>query len=244
MLPESALTDALHREEITRKDRLLLILATSPDDPKSVGDIRDLAVASGLRAVRKWNLSSILGSAKSLVARVEEGWVLTTQGKRYLIDSSLLDELGNVPPPVLVDLRKHLADMSNAGTAAFLEEAIACFEHRLYRAAVVLSWIGAVSLLYDHVVDQHLDAFNKEARRRDTKWRTAKNTDDLSRMKEHDFLDVLESLSIIGKNVKQELQHLCLKLRNACGHPNSLKISQNRVSAHLEVLALNIFSQF
>jgi hypothetical protein len=41
-------------------------------------------------------------------------------------------------------------------------------------------------------------------------------------MGEHDFLDVLAALSIIGKNVKDELQK-ALKLRNGCGHPTALE---------------------
>jgi hypothetical protein len=62
-------------------------------------------------------------------------------------------------------------------------------------------------------------------------------------MKEADFLNVIEGLSIIGKNVKQELEQ-CLKLRNACGHPNSLKFGLRRVASHIEVLILNVFSKF
>ena len=62
-------------------------------------------------------------------------------------------------------------------------------------------------------------------------------------MKEHDFLQVLEAISVIGKSVKNELE-TCLKLRNGCGHPNSLKIGQNRVAAHLETLVFNVFAVF
>jgi hypothetical protein len=65
-------------------------------------------------------------------------------------------------------------------------------------------------------------------------------------VKEADFLDIIGSppLSIIGKNLKEELKNNCLKLRNACGHPSSLQIGENKASAHLEVLILNIFSKF
>jgi hypothetical protein len=62
-------------------------------------------------------------------------------------------------------------------------------------------------------------------------------------MKEHDFLDVLESISVLGKNVKQELQK-CLQLRNGCGHPNTLQIADHKVSAHVEDLILNVFAKF
>ena len=65
-------------------------------------------------------------------------------------------------------------------------------------------------------------------------------------MKESDFLDIIGSppLSILGQNTKEELKNNCLKLRNACGHPGSLAIGENKVAAHLEVLMLNIFSKF
>jgi hypothetical protein len=63
-------------------------------------------------------------------------------------------------------------------------------------------------------------------------------------MKEHDFLDVLETIGVMGKNVKQALQNQCLGMRNACGHPNSLKISENNVAAHLDTLVLNVYSKF
>ena len=122
-----------------------------------------------------------------------------------------------------------------------MKEAIACFENRLYRAAVVLSWSGAVSVLQNHIVNKRLTDFNAEAQRRNRKWRDALNSDDLGLMREYEFLDVLESLSVIGKNVKFELKK-CLQLRNGCGHPNSLSIGPHQVAAHLEILLLNVFS--
>lgn len=62
-------------------------------------------------------------------------------------------------------------------------------------------------------------------------------------MKESIFLDILESISVIGNDVKKELKK-CLDLRNSCGHPNSLVIGENRVAAHVEILILNVFSKF
>jgi hypothetical protein len=66
------------------------------------------------------------------------------------------------------------------------------------------------------VVQHRLTDFNAEAVRRAPKRRKAKNQDDLSRMKEYDFLQVLEAQSILGKNVKTELEG-CLKLRDGAG---------------------------
>ena len=57
------------------------------------------------------------------------------------------------------------------------------------------------------------------------------------------LLDTLVRLSIIGKNVKQELDK-CLSLRNSRGHPNSLVIAEHNVAAHIEILILNVFKKF
>lgn len=144
---------------------------------------------------------------------------------------------------VAVNLRNNLLLISNPSTIQFVQEAIVCYENGLHRAAVIMSWVGAISLLQEFVISNHLADFNREALRRTPKWKPAKTTDDLGKMKEFDFLELLEAISVIGKNVKQELQH-CLQLRNGCGHPNSLQIGQNKVAAHIESLTLNVFAKF
>jgi hypothetical protein len=145
---------------------------------------------------------------------------------------------------VAADLRVHLAKLSDGQTKAFVEEAIRCHEAGLYRSAVVMSWLGAMDVIHKEIHANHLAAFNAEADRvYGKKWKMAVTTDDLGLMKEGDFLDRIEALSIIGKNVKVELK-TCLDRRNGCGHPNSYKISANQSAAHLEVLLLNVFERF
>jgi hypothetical protein len=241
-LPASGkISDILSRTDLTRLDKLLTILAVA-ETPLPVSQIRDRATQAGLRDARRWNISQILSNAKELAIRINEGWTLTARGTEYAATKDLMPKA--VPKTVVVDLRKHLPSITNKDTRTFLEEAIESFEYQLYRSAVVLSWVGAMAVLYDHVIQNHLTDFNKEAGRRDPKWRNAKTADDLARMKEHDFLDVLESLAIIGKNAKQDLQNNGLKLRNACGHANTFAVGQNMVAAHLERLILNVFSKF
>jgi hypothetical protein len=145
----------------------------------------------------------------------------------------------------LVSLRAHAAKLTNPDVRAFVEEAIGCAEEGFYRAAVVLSWVGAVAVLYHEVVAKDLAAFNAEALRRDPqqKWRDAKDANGLARMDEFQFLQVIEALSVIGKSVKHELEG-CLKLRNGCGHPNSLKVADSKVAAHIETLVQNVFAVF
>lgn len=150
---------------------------------------------------------------------------------------------GKKHPAVLSELRQALSKITSQHSRNFVEEAIGCAEAKFYRAAIILTWVGAIRVLQEYIVANNLTDFNIEAARRDSKWRIAKTTDDLSRMKEYEFLQVLEAISLVGKSVKTELEG-CLKLRNGCGHPSSLQVSENRTAAHIETLVLNVFSVF
>jgi hypothetical protein len=241
LLPPDSLKDLLS-QNLTDRDRVLICLAVEPVGPRKVAEILALAIPAGWRASKKKNLSDVLRRATGLAVRTDAGWELTSAGGQHV--AKIAGPLLSSPlPRVASSLRAHLVKIKDADTLAFVEEAIACFETRQYRAAVVLSWVGAVSVLHNHAVSHYLGDFNKEAWRRDCKWRPAKNVDDLSLMKEDTFLDVLQAISAIGKNVKLELKK-CLELRNGCGHPNSLKVAEHKVSAHIEDLILNVFAKY
>lgn len=242
LLEANLLKNLLYRKGFSNTDKILLCLAVSVDKPKTVSEIKSLAKSAGLSKIKDWNVSSYLAKSKGRAIRTDNGWELSDEGKQY-VEASLGSLINTPVHKVASSLQAHLAKIQDKDTQAFLDEAIRCCELKMYRAAVVLSWVGAMSLLYDHIIDKKLIEFNFEAKRRDSNWRDAKNKDDLARMKEYDFLQVIASISIIGKNVKEELEG-CLKFRNGCGHPNSLKIGENRVSSHIETLILNIFSQY
>ena len=242
MIASDELKNLLNKSEFSNTDKLLIILASDNGQVKPLAEIRNSATTNGLRATTKWNLSSLLSRSKGRAISTPDGWELTTDGRTYV--ASLVGPLAAAPSPrIASSLRVHLASIKDSNTRAFVEEGIECFERRLYRSAIVLTWVGAAALLQDLVVRQYLTDFNAEATRRDAKWHTAKTADDLGRMKEHDFLQIIEKISIIGKNVKQELEKQ-LTLRNGCGHPNTLKISENVVAAHIEILMLNVFTKF
>jgi hypothetical protein len=242
LLSKDSLKGLLHRPEFSRIDKLLLCLAVDVDKPKQVKEIKAIARAAGLHNVDEWNISGLLSNSKGKAIRVPEGWELTADGRANVANLAGT-ALVTPAPKAATQLRDHLATIKDLVIASFLDEAIRCLEYRLYRAAVVLSWIGAVSILHEYVIQNYLAAFNTEATRRDPKWKPARTRDDLARLKESDFLDILEDISVLGKSVKQELSK-CLQLRNGCGHPSSLQIGENTVAAHIEVLLLNVFSRF
>ncbi|MFC1538650.1 hypothetical protein ACFL6H_04440 [Candidatus Latescibacterota bacterium] len=247
MLDVRQLPDCLSTQRWSQKDTLLLILAVDVDTPKKVAEIKSLGRKAGCIEILKWNISVILKRTKGLAIHLPEGWCLSNQGRNYVISLNIIQTKKS--RKVINQerkLREEVAKINDANTKVFLEETIAAYEGGLYRSCVVLSWIGALSLLYDYVIHNCLTAFNSEAKRRDARWKNAHIKDDLARMKESDFLDIIGGppISVIGKNTKEELKSNCLRLRNSCGHPNTFKIGEHKTSAHLEVLILNVYSKF
>lgn len=234
----STLKSQLHQKGLSRADQALLILASFEGRPTTVAAVRAAAVRDGVRGAKGWNISATLANLTGKAIRTGDGWELTDAGR-----VSVAALIGAPVIAIASPLRSALGNLTSPDVKAFVAEAVACIEGGHYRAAVVLSWVGALGVLYEHVVTSHLAGFNTEAARRDAKWRPAKTVDDLARMKEFEFLQVLESISVVGKSVKTELE-ACLKLRNGCGHPNSLRVAESRVAAHVETLTLNVFAKF
>jgi hypothetical protein len=230
----------LHRE-ISKTDKLLLILG-SINKPCQVADIRARGKDAGLKSVAAWNISSLLSATKGLAISTPAGWELSQAGKQHLRARGVT-KVNPAAVQVATDLRALLKKVNDDETRAFVDEAVQCYELEFYRSAIVMSWLAAVHVLKQEVHQKHLAAFNAEARRVDAKWKPARTTDDIGLMKENEFLDRIVAISVIGKNVKDELQK-CLKLRNACGHPSSLKVSTNATASHLEILLLNVFDPF
>ena len=243
LLDESTLKTLLHLPDLDRKVKLLMVLVTR-ERPMSVSEVRSVASKAGLRSAKDWNISDILASSNGLAIRVQQGWEITPCGLERVLEAAGQ----HIHTPIIrksaQSLRSKLDKILDEQTRNFVDEAIRCFEIKAFRAAVVLTWVGAVSVLQSYVVKNCLAQFNAEALRRNPKWKLAQNADQLGRMQESEFLDVLEAIAVLGNNVKQELQNLCLKLRNGCGHPNSMLVEEHRVASHIEMLALNVFARF
>ena len=237
------------RRDIPSEEDLLIDIITVTRKLKKVPSLSEIA-AHGKYSRKPYE--RIWGSfAKSCEAAYEKYGTpveiqenISYKAKRSTGKRVMRSKKDTVSLKAVNNLKPHLIKISNPEVRAFVEEAINCAEAGLYRSAVVMSWVGAVSVLYDHVINYRLNDFNNEARRRDPKWKNAITRDDIALMKESEFLDIIASLSIIGKNVKEQLKNTCLGLRNSCGHPNSLKIGRSTVESHIEILLLNVYELF
>lgn len=229
------------QKDIKQLDKLLLILSTF-GGPASIASIKEKAVEAGWRIPKNANPSAVLSRSKGFAILVKGGWEILEPGKTHLqnlgINSSSL-----AVKQVAISLRSHLDNIQNPTTRAFTEEAIGCYEAKFYRSAIVMSWIAAVDVLHREVVKNHLNQFNAQAKAVNAKWKDAVNEDGLGRMGEEDFLNRCAAIGVLGKNQKEQLIQ-ALKLRNGCGHPNSLRVGENNTAAHLETLLMNVFEKF
>lgn len=241
MLSNTDLKTWLHRD-IKQLDKLLIILVTF-DKPAKLTEVKARALDAGLKIGSGWNPSSSFSRSKGMVISVPGGWEITEVGKAHLSNLGV-SSLSPAAIQVASDLREHLQKIKNESTRAFAEEAMKCHEAKLFRSAIVMSWLAAVDVLHKWVAAHKLAEFNAYVSGiAGKKWKTATNADGLSRMSEEDFLNSCAAIGVIGKNQKEELLK-GLKLRNGCGHPNSLNVGQNTVAAHIEILLLNVFDKF
>jgi hypothetical protein len=230
---------------LKKTERLYLLLAIEPQNAKTEAAIKSLGAELGLPEIERWAVSILLRRAKKYVTKLQKGWALTLDGRHHVEQVFDLKKKVSPASSAAAHLRSLLLKLKDANCRAFLDEAIQCMEASppLCRAAIVLTWVGAVSLLQSHVVKQRLSDFNTEASKRNPKWRAATTEDDLSNMKEFHFLEILEAISVVGKSVQRVLAD-CLTVRNGCGHPNSMAVGETKVASHVEDLILNVFTKF
>ena len=235
------LKDWLHRKELSQAEKLLILLSTF-EGPTPLKDLLSRAEAAGLKRKHWANASASLSRLTGFAIHTVLGWEITASGRQRLASQGIMaSNQGTIN--LAADIRGHISAVTDEDIRQYLTETVRCYELGLLRSAVVMAWVAAIYILQMHILNHHLAAFNDEAARLDNRWKVAKSTDDIGRMKEADFLDRIVSVGVIGKNVKAALKE-CLDRRNACGHPNSYKIGPNIVSAHIETLILNVFSKF
>jgi hypothetical protein len=237
----TALRDALARKDISKTDKYLLIIAHH-DGPVPVADIRAIAQDNGWKDGDSSSVTTFLKKSPHALL-LPKGWTIIGPGRKSLEDRGLLSQIG-VLTPVTEALEKIALDVRDADKSRFVEETIACVKNKSYRAAIVLSWVGALYLLYAHVAANKLAEFNAETTRRFQKLKPASNIDDLAGIvKEAEFISILEHIKVITKGEGKELTG-CLDRRNTAGHPNSHTFTEVNVGHHIETLINAVYKRY
>jgi hypothetical protein len=128
----------------------------------------------------------------------------------------------------------------------YLEEALSCYQHGLYRGAILLVWASVVQHLYS-AADQHsggvkaFEAANQSRFGNSKKYRPLRKRDDFLYLGERDFLQLAEDAGMFNRNARKVLQER-LDLRNLCGHPTQYRPGREEAVIFIESLLLNVLS--
>ena len=235
------LRDALARKDLSKTDKYLLIVGHH-DGPVTNAEIKAIAKESGWKDGKNSAPAAFLSKSHHALL-LPKGWTLTGPGRSALEDRGLISKIG-VLTPVTLMLEKYVLDLHDPDKARFVEEAITCVKNKSYRAAIVLSWVGALYLMYAYVLREKLAEFNAEVLRRFSKSKPAGTADDLAQVvKEAEFLNILEHINVITKAENKEISG-CLDRRNTAGHPNSHTFTEVGVGNHIETLLTTVYRRF
>lgn len=146
--------------------------------------------------------------------------------------------------PLMIALEKHANLLTGVETREFVMEAISSAKSGCRRAAIIMAWSGAISVLQEYVFIHHLQKFNADALANNILKKPATTLSDLRDLsKESHFIEALSRISVVDGSQKKALKR-CLDLRNDCGHPSQLKVGDAAVAGHIEALLFNVFDPF
>lgn len=244
----------LSARELAKKGQRgpVLLFLSQVNQPAQLSSIRDKAVDVGFREINKWNVAGVLlrAAKDGQVAQRKEGWRLLGPGlevirEYYKPEGAIVQESRHA-------LKKYLSEITDLQRQSFIEEAIKSFDVGAHRAAIVLSWVGAVHIIQEHVIKSQRLAFNEAGAARAAKVSAAggdfifspvKTLKDFGTIGESDFLQVCQDAGILHKAEKQQLTER-LNLRNQCGHPNPLAVAEHVVASHIEILMRNVYAKY
>ncbi len=142
---------------------------------------------------------------------------------------------------LLVNLPQQVPDLTQR---VFLDEALTCFRHSAFRAAMVMAWNLAYHHLCDFVLKNKLVEFNQRwplnypGQHKNAQKHIAKIEDFADELKESEVIAICASAHIVTGDM-QKVLNVGLQKRNIAAHPSSATITSLQAEAHVEDLILN-----
>ncbi|WP_243336867.1 hypothetical protein [Anaeromyxobacter soli] len=182
-------------------------------------------------------VSKMLSRKPKEALRAGEGYVLERR-----VRQALDEKLGKRPAAARVD--KLLADLParlpEEVERVFLDEAIACFRSKAYRASMVMTWNLAFDHLCTWVIAKHLGDFNvalpKRFPRADIS--VIAKRDDLAELKESQVIEVCRSAGILTPDQHKIFKEK-LDRRNMAAHPSRVMIPPETAEEFIKDLVTN-----
>lgn len=142
-------------------------------------------------------------------------------------------------------LRGHIKEGMSPTAEAFITEAVSCYEHKLYRSAIIMTWLFALDSIYEYVLASKLAVFNTSyhADGSNKKALQISSKDDFSELKESKFIELCRASNIITNDVRKILDTK-LGIRNTCAHPSSVTISDMKCAEFITDLLDNVTAKY
>lgn len=143
---------------------------------------------------------------------------------------------------LLAELPQRVPDLAER---TFLDEALTCFQHEAFRAAIVMTWNLAYHHLCDFVLKNKLADFNQRwpvnypGMHKNGQKQIAKMEDFADELKEAEVIAICASARIITGDMQKVLASGLAK-RNSAAHPSSIAINQVQAEAHIDDLVNNL----
>jgi hypothetical protein len=129
----------------------------------------------------------------------------------------------------------------NLAERDFLKEALICFRHKAFRAAIVMTWNLAYDHLSEYVLTKKLAEFNTQLPKTFPKADISviTNKEDFSELKESQVMQVCRSANITSKDVHKVLKEK-LDRRNSYAHPSTLTLAPQTAEEYILDLVNNV----
>jgi hypothetical protein len=136
--------------------------------------------------------------------------------------------------------------VSDEGERRFLSEALVCYKHQAFRAAIVMTW----NLAYDHMLGwimadpQRLSDFNTAMARRFANDRkkaalAIAQHEDFEELKEFESIEIGGTANLYSSSVKKILLDKLTK-RNMAAHPSLVEVTRAQADDTITDLVNNI----
>lgn len=133
------------------------------------------------------------------------------------------------------------AKIPSLAERSFLDEALICFRHKAFRAAIVMTW----NLTYDHLCElvlvKYLVEFNSQLPKSYPKAEISSiaKKEDFSELKESQVLQICRSANITSKDIHKVLKEK-LDKRNTYAHPTTLTLAPQTTEEYIIDLINNV----
>lgn len=176
-----------------------------------------------------------------ILLKDKKGWTFHRKAKKEL-DETYIGTIHN--RDTTNSLRELLKSITGEEQKKFLAEAINCFDIKSFRAAIIMTWLLSLDILYEHILSKKLPEFNS-ALVTQGKYKKVKITkkDDFNDLKESDFIELCRIGRIITGDIKKILAEK-LDFRNTCAHPNSVVVKELKAISFIDDLISNIIKKY